>query len=154
MTQEVIPAHRPAAWIPVARSGQHAPMATPEHHAAVDALADRFFAAVERGDIDAVDGIYTADARVWHNYDDVAQDRDANMRVLRWFTGRLAGMRYEDVRRVVLDDGFVQQHVLRGTAPDGTRLEVHAMMRVWCDGSQISRIDEYLDPAQAAALSR
>lgn len=121
---------------------------------AIGALADRFFTTVAAGDIEAVSAMYTADARIWHNFDDVEQSREANLRQLRWFTTRLAGARYEDIRRVVLDDGFVQQHVLRGTAPDGTAVAVHAMMRVWCDGETISRIDEYLDPAQAAALAR
>lgn len=124
------------------------------HHAAIAALADRFFATVAAGDIAAVAAMYAPGARIWHNFDDVAQTPEANLRQLRWFTSRLAGARYDDIRRIVVDDGFVQQHVLRGTAPDGSDVAVHAMMRVWCDGSVITRLDEYLDPAQAAALSR
>ena len=34
---------------------------------AVLALADRFFAAIEAGDLDAVAGIYAPDAVIWHN---------------------------------------------------------------------------------------
>jgi ketosteroid isomerase-like protein len=46
----------------------------------------------------------------------------------------------------------VQQHVLRGTAPDGTPLEVPAMMRVTVADGRITRLEEYLDTAQVAAL--
>ena len=69
--------------------------------------------------------------------------------------GRQGGHRGGTTRSaaVVLDDGFVQQHVLRGTAPGGA-LEVPAMMRVWVRDGRIGRIEEYLDTAQAAVLSR
>jgi hypothetical protein len=60
--------------------------------------------------------------------------------------------RYEDIRRVVLDDGFVQQHVLTGIAPSGARLDVPAMMRVWVENGCVTRVDEYLDSAQVSVL--
>jgi len=62
--------------------------------------------------------------------------------------------RYDEIRRVITPDGYIQQHVLRGTAPDGTAVEVPAVLRVYCDGERISRIEEYLDTAQTAALTR
>ena len=36
-----------------------------------DALAARFFAAIEAGDIDAIRAIYAPDARIWHNTDGI-----------------------------------------------------------------------------------
>ena len=36
------------------------------------------------------------------------------------FLGMAEGLRYEIVRREALEGGFLQQHVLRGTAADGT----------------------------------
>jgi hypothetical protein len=33
-------------------------------------------------------------------------------------------------------------------------VEVPAVLRVYCDGEHISRIEEYLDTAQTAALTR
>jgi ketosteroid isomerase-like protein len=118
----------------------------------IDQLASRFFQALERGDVAAVSECYAPDAMIWHNYDQVEQTRDANLRVLRWVVDNVAGLRYEDIRRVALDDGFVQQHVLRGTAPNGTPLEVPAMMRVMVADGRITRLEEYLDTAQVAAL--
>jgi hypothetical protein len=63
-------------------------------------------------------------------------------------------MRYEEIRREVLPDGFLQQHVLRGTAPDGTALEVPAILRIYCADGIITRVEEYLDTAQTQALNR
>jgi ketosteroid isomerase-like protein len=116
------------------------------------ALAERLFAAIEAGDIDAVAALYAPDVVVWHNYDRVEQDRDENLATLRWIARKIADWRYEDVRRIVTPDGVVQQHVLRGTAPDGSELDVPAMMRIVCAGGQITRIEEYLDSAHVGSL--
>ena len=118
----------------------------------VDALADRFFAAIERGDVEAVAAYYHPDVRVWHNYDQLDQEREANLAVLAWLGRHVEGLRYEDVRRDIVADGFVQQHVLRGATESGEPLEVPAMMRVTLRDGLIVRIEEYLDTAQTEAL--
>jgi ketosteroid isomerase-like protein len=118
----------------------------------IQAVAERFFRAIEEGDLDAVKACYASDAVVWHNYDRVEQPVADNLVTLAFVVGAVANRRYEEVRRVVLDDGFVQQHVLRGDAPGG-RLEMPAMMRVWVADGRVTRIDEYLDPAQANVLA-
>ena len=118
----------------------------------IDALATVFFRAIEAGDLDTVRRTYSPDAVVWHNYDDVEQRVEDNLVTLAFVVGALANRRYEDVRRTIVEDGFVQQHVLRGEAPGG-RLEMPAMMRVWVADDCITRIDEYLDPAQARVLA-
>ena len=122
---------------------------TPE---ATLALADRFFSALEAGDAETVSELYAPDATVWHNYDQVDQAREQNLAVLAWISRKVAGRRYEEVRRVVTPDGFVQQHVLRGTLPDGSELEVPAMLRIYCADGRITRVEEYLDTAQVASL--
>ena len=53
---------------------------------------------------------------------------------------------------MILDDGFVQQHVLRGTTDSGAALEVPAMLRVFVADGHVTRIEEYLDTAQVAEL--
>ena len=117
-------------------------------------LADRLFAAIEAGDIDAVRGLYAPDAVVWHNTDGVEQDVEGNLATLRWCADNLGGMRYADVRRRVDDDGFVQQHVLVAGARDGTEVEVPACIVATVRDGRISRIDEYLDSAQVERLVR
>lgn len=120
-------------------------------HDEIGTVATDFFAAIEAGDVDALRELYSVDAIVWHNYDGIEQGAEQNLAVLRWLVRNVANRRYEEVRRLVVDDGFVQQHVLRGDAALG-RLEVPAMMRVWVGNGRVTRIDEYLDPAQAAVI--
>jgi uncharacterized protein len=123
------------------------------NHDEIEALAARFFAAIESGDIDTVASTYADDAIIWHNFDQVEQRKDDNLRTLAYVVRTVAGRSYDDVRRVILDDGFVQQHVLRGTVAGGA-LEVPAMLRVWVSDGRITRLDEYLDTAQVAVLTR
>jgi len=120
--------------------------------AEIDALADRLFAAIEAGDVEAVRAIYAADVTVWHNFDMVDQTREQNLRTLGWMHAHASRLRYTEVRRILVDGGFVQQHVLRATAPDGTALTIPAMLRIHCRDGYITRVEEYLDPAQAAAM--
>jgi ketosteroid isomerase-like protein len=124
---------------------------------AVNELAERFFAAIEAGDLDAAIAWYAPDAVVWHNYDDAEQGVAQNRATLGWLCANVANRSYGDVRRVVVGDGFVQQHVLRGDAPGGP-LALAAMMRVHCvttpDGLRITRLDEYFDTGALGVLRR
>jgi ketosteroid isomerase-like protein len=117
-------------------------------------LAERLFAAIEAGDIDGVRAVYDPDVVVWNTMSGVDQTRDENLATLTWCVEHLAGMRYTEVRRQRTEDGFVQQHVLRATAPDGSELVVPACLVVTVSGGLITRLDEYLNAAHLAALTR
>jgi ketosteroid isomerase-like protein len=116
------------------------------------AVAERFFAAIGRGDLDAVRAIYAPDAVIWHNHDGVEQDVDQNLAVLAWVVKNVSGLRYEEVRRFPTPSGFVQQHVLRGAAPSGQAIEIPACIVCAVAGGRITRLDEYLDSAQVSPL--
>ena len=116
-------------------------------------LADRLVAAIEAGDTAAVRECYAPGARIWHNFDQAEQDVDGNVRTLQWMVGRLSDRRYEVVRRVALPDGYLQEHVLRGTTSSGANLEMPACLIVTVDDGRISVLREYLDTAQAAVLT-
>ena len=115
-------------------------------------LGDRLLAAVEAGDIEAVRGLYASDARVWHNFDGVEQTVEENLRVLAWLTGHVRDLHYDNIRRHDIPGGFVQQHVLRCRSRAGVELAVPACMVVRVADDRITRLDEYLDSAQVAAL--
>ena len=117
-------------------------------------VAEKLFAAISRGDLEAVRALYAPDAAIWHNHDGIVQDPAANLRVLGWVVKNIAGLRYEEIRRQATPSGFVQQHVLRGTAPNGTPLEIPACIVCTVAGGRITRLDEYLDSAQLAPLAR
>jgi len=116
-------------------------------------LAERLFAAIVAGDVEAVRDIYSPDARVWHNFDGVEQTVDENLRVLRWLVRNVSNLRYEEIRRRRIEDGFVQQHVLRGTSRGGRPLELAACMICTVKDGHITRLEEYFDPAQLEPLS-
>ena len=116
-------------------------------------VADRLFAAIEAGDLEAVRALYAPDAVIWHNTDGAEQTVEQNLRVLRWVVDNLADRRYEEVRRVSTESGFVQQHVLRCTRRDGTPVEVPACLVVTCAAGRITRLEEYLDSAHVARLT-
>lgn len=119
----------------------------------VQEVAERLFAAIEAGDLDAVRDLYAPDAVVWHNTDGVEQTRDENVATLHWMTTRLPGARYTGVRRWITDDGFVQQHVLAVTNRAGEAVTVPACIVARVSGGVITRLDEYVDSAAITRLT-
>lgn len=117
-------------------------------------LADRLFAAIERGDVEEVRRLYHPEARIWHNFDQSAQTVDQNLATLGWMVTRLFDRTYDVLRRDVLADGIVQQHVLRGVTRSGEPFAMPACIFVRCAEGRITGIEEYLDPAQAGPLAR
>ncbi len=115
-------------------------------------LADRFFAAIPKGDAAALRQLYAPDAVIWHNFDQKAQSVDENLRVLEWIAANVRNLRYEEISRIVTPQGWVQQHVLRGTAPNGKPLEVPACIVFSVRAGRVTRVEEYLDTAQIAPL--
>lgn len=123
------------------------------------ALADRFFAAIERCDIDALRQLYADDAAIWHNYDPVdarlqrpaGQTVDDNLELLRVLPNLILNIRYEVWHQERTATGFVRQHIVTGKTPDGSdvRLPVCVVARV-ADG-RIDSFYEYLDAGQLPA---
>lgn len=116
-------------------------------------IADRFFAAIEVGDVATVRTLYAPDAVGWHNHDGAEQTAQQSLTVPQWVIDNLVDRRYELVRREATSSGFVQQHVLSFTRADGTREAIPACVVVAVDADKISRIGEYLDSAHIARLT-
>ena len=115
-------------------------------------LADRLFRAIEDGDLDAVADCYDPAIVVWANTDSRGKDLARSLRVLEWLCARLDARRYEVTRRDLIPGGFLQEHVLHGTAPDGSAVAMPACIIATVAGGRITAIHEYLDPAGVAAL--
>lgn len=125
--------------------------------AELNALVDRLLAGIEAGDVEQICSCYTDDVEIWHNFDQATQGVDENLATLGWMVERLTDRRYDIVRREVFADGtgLFQQHVLRGTVvPSGTPFELPAVLVIGVRAGKVCRIEEYLDTAQAAVLSR
>ena len=115
-------------------------------------LAERFLHAIQIGDVATMRACYAPGAKIWHNTDDVEQSLDDNVKVLNWFIAKLPDRNYRVLRREALKDGFLQQHVLEATLPDGTRWKMSACVVVRMENGLITRLDEYLDSAEAKPL--
>jgi len=119
-------------------------------------VADRLFAAIERGDKAAVDRLWRDDITVWRTDGRdpfKTDDKGRALRVIDWFITATGERHYEILDRRVFDTGFVQQHVLHATGPGGQSisLRVCIVIGVGADGL-IERIEEYFDPAGIAPL--
>ena len=115
-------------------------------------FAKRFVDAIEAGDVEAVRACYAPDAKIWHNNDGLEQTVEQNLKGVVWFARNLPDRHYRVLRREALPDGFLQQHVLEATLPDGARWGLDACVIVRMKDGLITRLDEYLDSAQTAAL--
>ncbi|GEL25343.1 hypothetical protein PSU4_42970 [Pseudonocardia sulfidoxydans NBRC 16205] len=107
--------------------------------------ADTFFAAAAAGDWDGMRAAVAEDAVFWQNVDGTERGVEQVIR----YTGKLrrtGGFTYTDVRRLVADDGFCEQHTVRFHDADGTTTAEYAVCVVArVDGAGlITRLDEYL----------
>lgn len=127
--------------------------------AAID-VAERLFTAIGAGDLDVVEALLDPDVRVWTNFDDRTVDRARALRTIGWLATTFSGLRYDVVDRFATADGFVQRHVLRGTAPNGTEVAMPAciLAEVLVDedaagatSARVTSMVEYLDPAPLMA---
>ena len=122
---------------------------TPEE---IEQFAAHFVDTVQRGDAEAMRACYAPDGVIWHNTDGKEQSVDENIAVLKWFVETLPDRTYTVQRREVIPNGFVQQHVLSATLPDGKKWAMDACVVVTVEGGKIKRLDEYLDSAKGAQL--
>lgn len=122
---------------------------------AITSIADRLFAAIEAGDIETVAAMWSDDITVWHMGAARPRDKARALKVIDWFISVTADRTYDVLSRDVFANGFVQQHVLHGTARDGTPydMRVGIIFKVGPDGL-ITAIDEYFDPAALESLNR
>lgn len=115
-------------------------------------VVSRFFAALEAGDIETLRAIYAPDAVIWHNDDLLEQPVEDNLKVLQGLHRAVSGLRYDVIRRAPVQDGVLQEHVLRGALPDGREVALHAAMYLQVRDGRITRIEEYLDSAKRSSI--
>ena len=118
-------------------------------------IADRMFAAIESGDGAQLAALWSDDVTVWRQGGGPVRDKPRALKVIAWFVDSTTDRRYEVLDRQIFDGGFVQQHVVHAQDSGGAPLAFRAclVVRVNPDGL-ITRIDEYLDPADLAPLMR
>jgi len=116
------------------------------------AIARRLMTAICAGDADAVGALYHEDLIGWRNIDRRELNRRQMLKIIGFLMRGVKDLRYDDIRVEVTPRGYVQQHVLRATAPDGAAIECPACLVVELDAGRIRRIDEYMDAAALTPL--
>ena len=112
---------------------------------ASDVVAN-LISAIETGDLEGVKVCYSPDIVVWANFDGKARELDSSLRVLEWLVTTTTDRRYEIVRRIEIEGGVLQQHVLHATVlATGKSFAMPACLIVSVRGDRINHIDEYLD---------
>ena len=102
-------------------------------------------------DIEGVKACYAPEIVVWANFDGKARELDSSLRLLDWMISATSNRRYEIQRRIDIDGGVLQQHVLHGTvAATGKTFAMPACLVITVRGDRITHIDEYLDPSVMA----
>ena len=115
-------------------------------------IARRLTAGIVAGDVDAVGALYHEDLVGWRNIDGRELSRRQMLKIVGFLARDVSDLRYDDVQVQPTPRGYVQQHVLRATARDGTKVEVSACLVVSVHDGQIVRLDEYMDAAALAPL--
>lgn len=115
-------------------------------------VAERFMAALNVADGDAVKEIYSPDARIWHNFSDQLQSVEDNIKSMYWMHRKLSNLNYDIQRREAIPGGFIQQHILRGTLASGDEFAMPACAICKVEDGRITSLEEYIDTAQTKPL--
>ena len=116
-------------------------------------VANRMFDAIQRGEVGALAALWSDDVTVWRQGGGRDRDKQRALKVIEWFVDATVDRRYEVLDRQLFDGGFVQQHNVHASAKNGTPLTFRACLLVKVDSDGlVTRIDEYLDPADLALL--
>lgn len=116
-------------------------------------IGDALFAAIERGDIAAVEGLFAPDVLVRKTGDRRDNDHTRSVKIIQWFIDASIDRRYEVLDRQIFSGGFVQQHLLHATAHSGEAIAMRVCIVIKIgENGVITRVDEYFDPADIAPL--
>lgn len=120
------------------------------------AIGDKFFGAIEAGDVEGFSAMFSPDLVMWFNGGGSPRrirDKSSTVNIISWLISVTNDRRYEILDRQPFDGGFFQQHMLTGSTLDGTpfSFRVAVLLRIDADGL-INRFDEYLDVPEMGPL--
>ena len=121
----------------------------------IRAMAQRFFDAIEAGDIETMQGSFTPDAEICHNTEELIVSPAQTSQTLTGMVARIKDREYADRRLTAFPDGFVQQHVLKGKrVHDDVAVRLPCAIICKVENGKITRLDEYFDSAHVAEFRK
>ena len=118
----------------------------------MDALANRFFSAIERADIDAVEQAYAPDVKYWINVTRESMDLRSILELVRVFSQKIKGLHYDVESREFFPGGLVQRCKITGELASGEALAVPLCLILYVENGRIARLYEYIDAASIMPL--
>ena len=116
-------------------------------------VANRFFDGLLEGDLAALQAACASGSILWINLTEQERALEDSLPGFAALRSKVPDLRMENVRRRGIPGGFLEQHVLIGTLPDGEQLHVAGCFVGTVENGRISRLEEYVDGRQAGALS-
>ena len=114
-------------------------------------LARALFEAFEKGDADSVRDLCTDDFEGRQN-DGPVITLEPLLEFALAVVGVVQDFRYADAVRSATSTGFVEEHSVRGTLPDGSDLDIRVCVVADVRDGKVSNIREYFDRDSAAGL--
>jgi len=116
-------------------------------------LAKALFASFERGDQEAAHALCASHFQARRNQG-ALMDLQTLLQFSAMVTAIIADFRYENSVCQETPTGFVEEHDVRGTLPDGSQLHLAACVIGEVQDGKIIQLREYLDTTAAAGLIR
>lgn len=114
-------------------------------------LAEQLFAAFQSCDDAAARSLCSADMKAIQNHQP-AMDLDTLLSFNQAVHQKVKDFHYTDAIRASTADGFVEEHSVRGTLPDGSALQIAACVVATVSNGKITELREYLDGSSARGL--
>ncbi|XOV83118.1 MAG: nuclear transport factor 2 family protein [bacterium] len=114
-------------------------------------LAEQLFRAFQSGDDDTARALCSPDLKAIQNHRP-AMDLDALLGFNQAVQRTVKDFHYADAVRTATPDGFVEEHSVRGTLPDGSALQIAACVVATVNNGKITELREYLDGSSARGL--
>lgn len=114
-------------------------------------LAEQLFTAFQNNDLETARGLCADDFRGSQN-GGPEMDRDTLLKFTGAVNAVVPDFRYEEAVRSATDTGFVEEHRVRGTLPDGSELDLMVCVIGEVENGKITVLREYVDSAKAVGL--
>ena len=114
-------------------------------------LCKALFAAFEKGDEERIRDLCTPDMQAQQN-NNPPMDIDSLLDFSRAVLRVVKDFRYENPKRSDTATGFVEEHSVRGTLPDGSSLDLAVCVVADVKDGKVCDLREYLDVSAASGL--